>query len=97
MTRKQTAFLALFAALALCLSSGSLAAGSSFRDVPKDKWYAPWVERACALGFVQGVGENRYYPSGQVSFCQFTLMLDQALFPDDVAAQPSGEIGRAHV
>ncbi len=72
------------------LSTTAFAAGQSFTDVSSDKWYYTWVTKAAQQGWVSGVGDGRFDPEGSVTFAQFALMLDRALYPDDIDSQPSG-------
>lgn len=66
------------------------AAETGFTDVPEDRWYYTWVTKAAQQGWVSGVGDGRFDPEGSVTFAQFALMLDRALYPDDIDSQPSG-------
>ena len=79
-------------ALCLCaaLCTPALAAGQSFSDVPAGQWYHRWVTEAAGRGWVSGVGDGRFDPEGSVTFAQFALMLDRALYPDDIDSQPAG-------
>ena len=72
------------------LSTTAFAAGQSFTDVSSDKWYYTWVTKAAQQGWVSGVGDGRFDPEGSVTFAQFALMLDRALYPDDIDSQPAG-------
>ena len=86
---KKTTSLLLALALCLGLALPALAAGA-FTDVPQSNWAAPYVERAAAKGWVSGVGGGKYEPNASVTYSQFAVMLDKALYPDDFAAQPAG-------
>ena len=79
-------------ALCLCaaLCTPALAAGQSFSDVPAGQWYHRWVTEAAGRGWVSGVGDGRFDPEGAVTYAQFALMLDRALYPDDIDSQPAG-------
>ena len=81
-------------ALALTMMAGlsvtALAAAPTFIDVPEDTWYYTWVTKAAQQGWVSGVGDGRFDPEGSVTFAQFALMLDRALYPDDIDSQPAG-------
>lgn len=61
-----------------------------FGDVSADKWYYTWVTKAAQAGWVSGVGGGRYEPNKSVTYSQFAVMLDRALYADDMAAQPAG-------
>ena len=67
-----------------------LAAAPTFIDVPEDTWYYTWVTKAAQQGWVSGVGNGKYEPGESVTYSQFAIMLGQALYADDLAAQPSG-------
>ena len=79
-------------ALALCLSLGlaapALAAGGepAFLDVPREHWAYDYVEGAVKQGWIKGMGEGRFAPSGEVTYAQLCVMLTQAFFSDEVAA-----------
>ena len=79
-------------ALCLCASLGTtaLATGQTFTDVAEGTWYYTWVTKAAQQGWVSGVGDGRFDPEGSVTFAQFALMLDRALYPDDIDSQPAG-------
>ena len=79
-------------ALCLCASLGTtaLATGQTFTDVAEGTWYYTWVTKAAQQGWVSGVGGGRFDPEGSVTFAQFALMLDRALYPDDIDSQPAG-------
>lgn len=79
-------------ALCLCASlcTTALASGQTFSDVPEGQWYYTWVTKAAQAGWVSGVGGGRYEPGKSVTFSQFAVMLDRALYADDMAAQPAG-------
>lgn len=80
----------LAAALMVGLTVQALAATPKFDDVSADKWYYTWVTKAAQAGWVSGVGGGRYEPNKSVTYSQFAVMLDRALYADDMAAQPAG-------
>ncbi len=80
----------LILALLTGLCVPALAAAPVFTDVSSDKWYYTWVTKAAQQGWVSGVGDGRFDPEGSVTFAQFALMLDRALYPDDIDSQPAG-------
>ncbi len=41
--------------------------GVDFIDVPADSWYAPYIRAACAAGYLEGVGNNRFAPQGTLT------------------------------
>ena len=48
------------------------------------------MTKAAQQGWVSGIGDGRFDPEGSVTFAQFALMLDRALYPDDIDSQPAG-------
>ena len=87
--KKQTTSLLLALALCFGLAVPALAA-NAFSDVPGGNWAAPYVEQAAEKGWVSGVGGGKYEPNASVTYSQFAVMLDKALYPEDFAAQPAG-------
>ena len=51
----------------LCGVDESLYADSSFADVENGQWYSPYVEWAADTGIVNGVGDNRFDPLGELT------------------------------
>ena len=82
--------ISLLLALSLALAVPAFAAGQTFTDVPQGEWYHAQVTRAAQQGWVNGVGGGRYEPDKPVTHSQFAVMLDQALYAGDLAAQPAG-------
>lgn len=82
--------LSLALALVLCLGLAVPALAAGFSDVPEGQWYSVWIAKAAQAGWVSGVGGGRYEPGKSVTYSQFAVMLDKALFADDLAAQPKG-------
>ena len=74
----------------LCVPALAATPTHTFTDVSSDKWYYTWVTKAAQQGWVSGVGDGRFDPEGSVTFAQFALMLDRALYPDDIDSQPAG-------
>lgn len=85
-------FLSLLLATSLCsvLYVPSLASGQTFTDVAENQWYYTWVTKAASQGWVSGIGGGKFDPNGKVTYCQFAVMLDKALYANDLAAQPKG-------
>lgn len=77
-------------ALVMGLCTSALAAGGTFSDVPENRWYTPYIERAASQKWVSGVGGGRFSPNAHVTYGQFCTMICNALYPQDVATQPSG-------
>ena len=74
----------------LCVPALAATPTPVFTDVSSDKWYYTWVTKAAQQGWVSGVGDGRFDPEGSVTFAQFALMLDRALYPNDIDSQPAG-------
>jgi hypothetical protein len=56
-----------------------VAAEAPFKDVPKDQWFARFVEKAKALGIVKGNdADGTFAPGRQVNKAEFLKMLFQA-------------------
>lgn len=49
--------------------------GTTFSDVAKDSWYAPYIQAAYAAGYVSGVGNGRFDPQGKVTQEQMMTVL----------------------
>ena len=75
--------ISLFAAVCMLLSATCMqafAAAPSFSDVPADHWAYDAVEYAADKGWIDGVGNGRYDPSGAVTGAQWTTMVMRAVF-----------------
>lgn len=79
----------LVLALMMGLCTPALAAGKAFSDVPAGVWYTKYIERAAANKWVSGVGGGKYQPNAHVTYGQFCTMIANALYPQDVASEPS--------
>lgn len=81
--------ISLFLALALCLGLAvpvlAVYDTPTFSDVPKDFWGYTYIEQAAEKGWVKGMGGGKFEPNGQVTYAQFTTMLCQAFFRDEVS------------
>ncbi len=51
----------------LCGVNESLYADVTFEDVAAGQWYSPFVEWAALAGIVNGVGDNRFDPLGEIT------------------------------
>jgi len=51
----------------LCEVDETLYSDSTFDDVENGLWYSPYVEWAAATGIVNGVGDNRFDPLGELT------------------------------
>lgn len=69
----------------------ALAAGLSFRDVPITHWAYNYVETAADKGWVNGVGDGKYDPNGQVTGTEFVTMIVRAFYSDEITAQNPGD------
>lgn len=68
-------------AVALCLPSPALAAeGAGFSDVSAEDWFAPYVEVCAREGLLNGVGNGRFDPQGQVTMGQVLVMAARVLW-----------------
>lgn len=51
----------------LCEVDVSLYEDVTFEDVEAGQWYSPYVEWAASIGIVNGVGDNRFDPLGEIT------------------------------
>ena len=51
----------------LCGVDVSLYQDGTFEDVEVGQWYSPYVEWAASLGIVNGIGDNRFDPLGELT------------------------------
>ena len=80
---------ALCLSVLLCLGLMQPALAQTFRDVPASHWAAGVVDEMTGRGIVQGVGDGRFNPSGDISIAEFCAMLTRMVFPqalDETAA-----------
>lgn len=85
---KARGFLSLFLCLALLVGAGcpALAAGGRYTDLPPTHWGVETAEKALEYGLMQGVGQGRFDPDGQVTQGQFATILLRMLEGDKKAA-----------
>lgn len=57
----------------------ALAGSSKFTDVAKTSWFAGFVDYCASTGVVNGVGDGKFDPNGQLTGYQFAKMLLVAL------------------
>lgn len=69
----------------------ALAAGLSFRDVPMTHWAYNYVETAADKGWVNGVGDGKYDPNGDVTGAEWITMVVRAFYGDEVGQQQAGD------
>lgn len=55
-------------------------AGPTFTDVPTTHWAFSSIEQAATDGIVEGVGNNKFNPSGTITVPEFTTMLVRSLY-----------------
>lgn len=67
------------AALALCLNAPVSAA---YSDLPESHWAYSQMDRARALGVINGVGGDRMAPQGELTWAQFLAMASRAFAPE---------------
>ena len=89
--KKRILSVLLTATLMASLTVQALAAETTFTDVSADKWYYTWVTKAAQAGWVSGVGGGKYEPGKSVTYSQFAVMLDRALYSNEFDAQPKGD------
>ena len=53
-------------------------AGDKFKDVPSDKWYAPYIGTANAYGIVNGVSDTEFNPEGTITRQEAAVMTIRA-------------------
>ncbi|NDI35562.1 glycosyl hydrolase family 18 protein [Chengkuizengella sediminis] len=72
MTREQAAkIITLLFSLNISESSGE----QTFSDVPIERWSHQYIEAAVNYGIVNGIGNNEFAPTDQVTYEQFAKML----------------------
>lgn len=84
--KKQLFSTALALGLALGLSTPTLAAGSTFTDVPENHWAYPYVSQAVEEGWITGYGNGTFGVDDKVTYDQFFTMVVQAFLPDALAS-----------
>ena len=89
MKKAISALLALALCLGLCIP---VSAAGTFTD-GEGGWAAPYIERAASLGLVRGVGEGRYAPEKEVSYCEYAVMLCGIRYQDEAAQAAAGNTG----
>ncbi|MBE6541456.1 MAG: hypothetical protein E7672_03310 [Ruminococcaceae bacterium] len=72
-----------------------------FDDVELGTWYSPYVEWAAEMGIVNGVGDNRFSPMGEITReqmykiiakCGDMLLPDETLYDTDIMFVDKGDI-----
>ena len=88
------------ACFGLCLGlilgpSPALAEGDGFSDVSPEDWFAPYVEVCAREGLLQGVGDGRFEPQGQVTMGQVLVMAARVLWQANGGSGPLPQGGTA--
>lgn len=52
--------------------------GTAFRDVPSDRWYAPYVGTAARYGIIHGRGDGVFDPEGTITKQEAGILMEQA-------------------
>ena len=88
-------WIAMFSALAILIMSEvsvpALAAGLEFSDVPVTHWAYNYIETAADNGWVNGVGDGKYDPNGEVTGAEWVTMVMRAFYADDIELLQSGD------
>ena len=82
----------LASVMAFSLVVTAQAANVTFTDVPESHWANVFVERAAAEGFVAGVGNNKFNPSGTVTYAEFGTMVARS-FRNEILSSLEGPFG----
>ena len=91
--KKKLTGLALALSLALASAVPALAEGTGFSDVAEDDWYADEVAWAVEANVTDGVGDNRFDPSGSVTRAQIvTFLWRMAGEPAPAAAETFSDV-----
>ena len=67
---KRTKFLALLLSAVMALSFSVVPAAAAFSDVPSNAWYASDVNDIQQYGILQGVGNNKFNPDGNMTLAE---------------------------
>ena len=57
----------------------------SFSDVPTTHWAYPYINRAAEMGWVSGVGNNKFAPNDTLTFAEFYAMVVPVFAADELA------------
>lgn len=80
------------AGLAAAITTSTfLAATPTFSDVPMTHWAYNYVETAADKGWVNGVGDGKYDPNGDVTGAEWITMVVRAFYGDEVGQQQAGD------
>jgi len=73
-------------ALAGCMMTANVFAAPAFTDVPASYWGGSFITRAAEAGLVSGLGDGSYGVTATLSSAQFTTMVCNLLYKDEVTA-----------
>lgn len=63
-------------------------AAPSFSDVRENQWFASYVDKAVDAGLMDGVGEGRFNPGGNLTLAQVTVLAYQLHSRDNGGSRP---------
>ena len=66
-------------------------AAGAFTDVPETHWAYEYIRDAVEYGLVDGVGDGRFAPGGEVTGAQFLTMIVRANYAGEVQDAQAGE------
>ena len=79
--------LSLSLLLTLTIPSAGAASIEDYTDVPDDYWGREGLAYCVEHGYMQGVGDNRMNPDGQLSLAEFATMLQRVFLTDERRAE----------
>ena len=71
----------------LTIPSAGAASIEDYTDVPDDYWGREGLAYCVEHGYMQGVGDNRMNPDGQLSLAEFATMLQRVFLTDERRAE----------
>ena len=82
----------LLLAVSAVLTYLTLSHATGFSDVPQSHWAYASINEASTDGVINGVGNNKFDPNGNVTLAQFTAILTRMMYPSEVdASTATGE------
>lgn len=72
--------------LFLTLSASTLSHATGFSDVPQGHWEYASINEASTDGVINGVGNSKFDPNGNVTLAQFTVIHFRMTYPTEVKA-----------
>lgn len=79
LTREQAAKVICYLLLGSTAADMLKTSASSFSDVAVSRWSAPYIEYCVSKGVINGMGDGKFAPAGNVTGTQFAKMLLTAL------------------